>query len=217
MSGGRRINEEAKALIKRLEGLRLAAYQDVAGVWTIGYGTTRGVYEGLTITEATAEHMMNMDLRAFEEGVQAAVEVELSDNQFGALVSFAYNVGLGAFRSSTLLKKLNAGDYEAVPAELAKWVKARVGGQLIRVQGLVNRRAAEAGLWAKGSFASGREVPVEAPTSQAAKQTAQVAGVGGVGLLATLLPGLTGLDWRVGLAIVVAAAVGMAVYFWKKQ
>jgi lysozyme len=216
MSGRRRINEETKALIKRLEGLKLEAYRDVAGVWTIGYGTTAGVYEGQKISEAVADHLLDSDLRKFEEGVDDLVEVELTDNQFGALVSFAYNVGLGALQRSTLLKKLNTGNYGAVPGELMKWNKARVDGQLVVVQGLVNRRAAEAGLWARGAFATGREVAPSAPASVGAQAAAQVAGVGGVGVVATVLPALAGLDWRVGLAIVLVAALGAAIHFWRK-
>jgi lysozyme len=88
------------------------------------------------------------------------VKVDLTDNQFGALVMFAFNAGIGAFKGSTLLKKLNHGNYNAVPAELPKWNKTTIDGKKVVSNGLVNRRAAEAGLWAKGGFiqSSGSQV-----------------------------------------------------------
>ncbi|WP_420361388.1 lysozyme [Ensifer canadensis] len=98
----------------------------------------------MVITEAKAEEILRADLAQFEERVARLVKVPINDNQHAVPVSFDFNTGrLG---KSTLLKKLNAGDYEAVPAELMKWVNA--GGK--RLKGLVNRRAAEAGLWVKG-------------------------------------------------------------------
>lgn len=151
----RHISPEGLTLIKQWEGCRLTAYKDVAGVWTIGYGSTGAhVRAGMTISQAEADALLVADLARFERAVEKLVKVPLSDGQFAALVSFAFNVGEGALQKSTLLKKLNAGNYDAVPGELAKWVNA--GGK--KVQGLVNRRAAEAGLWAKGSFVSSNTV-----------------------------------------------------------
>jgi len=151
----RHISPEGLTLIKQWEGCRLTAYKDVAGVWTIGYGSTGAhVRAGMTISQAEADALLVADLARFERAVEQLVKVPLSDGQFAALVSFAFNVGEGALQKSTLLKKLNAGNYDAAPGELAKWVNA--GGK--KVQGLVNRRAAEAGLWAKGSFVSSNTV-----------------------------------------------------------
>ncbi|MBD3844275.1 lysozyme [Bosea sp. SSUT16] len=153
----RRISPEGLALIKQWEGCKLTAYKDVAGVWTIGYGSTGPhVTAGLKISQEEADQLLLADLDRFERAVERLVKVPLTDGQFAALVSFAFNVGEGAkgFAGSTLLKKLNAGDYAAVPKELMKWVNA--GGK--KVSGLVNRRAAEAGLWAKGSFVSSNTV-----------------------------------------------------------
>lgn len=151
----RHISPEGLTLIKQWEGCRLTAYKDVAGVWTIGYGSTGAhVRAGMTISQAEADALLVADLARFERAVEQLVKVPLSDGQFAALVSFAFNVGEGALQKSTLLKKLNAGNYDAVPGELAKWVNA--GGK--KVQGLVNRRAAEAGLWARGSFVSSNTV-----------------------------------------------------------
>ncbi|MGO4671152.1 lysozyme [Bosea sp. 2RAB26] len=152
----RRISDEGLALIKRWEGCRLTAYRDVAGLLTIGYGSTGAhVRPGLKITQVDADRLLLRDLSRFERAVATLVKVPLNDGQFAALVSFAFNVGEGALVKSTLLKKLNAGNYAAVPAELMKWVNA--GGR--KVEGLVNRRAAEGGLWARGSHVSSNTVP----------------------------------------------------------
>ena len=141
--------------IKQWEGLRLTAYKDSGGILTIGYGHTGpDVKAGMTITEAHAEMLLMRDLSRFEQSVERSVKVPLTDNQFGALVSFAYNVGTAAFERSTLLRKLNEGDYASVPSQLARWNK--VGGRVLA--GLTNRRAAETGLWATGNFVSSADV-----------------------------------------------------------
>ena len=106
-----KINETGLALIKSFEGLRLKAYKCPAGVWTVGYGHTGGdVKAGMIITEEEAEELLRQDLERFEEGVENLVEVELNENQFCALVSLAYNIGLGNFKRSTLLKLINKGN-----------------------------------------------------------------------------------------------------------
>ncbi|MCF8468091.1 MAG: lysozyme [Sneathiella sp.] len=116
-------------LIKGFEGVRLNAYEDGAGVMTIGYGHTGDIKAGETITQGQADAYFLDDVKRVEEAVNAAVTVELKQCQFDALVSFTYNIGDGAFKSSTLLKRLNAGDYDAVPGELDRWVYAgeRIG------------------------------------------------------------------------------------------
>ena len=145
-------NQEALELIKHFEGLRLEAYQDSVGVWTIGYGTTAeaglGIIPqaGLRITESEAERLLKLGLEKFEGYVRDAVTVELTDNQFGALVSFTYNLGPGNLRKSTLLRKLNSGDYAGAAQEFPKWPKA--GGKTL--PGLVRRRQAEKKLFEKG-------------------------------------------------------------------
>jgi lysozyme len=162
----RHINDDGLATIRRFEGLRTKAYKCPAGVWTIGYGHTSAagapkVDAGTVVSTLQAEEILKKDLEKFEGAVTRLVKVPLTANQFAALVSFVYNVGEGAFAKSTLLKKLNKAEYDAVPGELAKWVKA--GGRTLT--GLVNRRAAEAGLWAKGAFVSSRETAPAAPVS----------------------------------------------------
>jgi lysozyme len=132
--------ESAATLVKEFEGCRLVAYRCPAGVWTIGWGHTGPeVRKGLTITQEQADELLEQDLGSVLSGVDRLVTVDLSVGQTAALVSFAYNVGLGALKHSTLLRLLNAGAKEAAAAELAKWTRA--AGRVL--PGLVRRRAAE--------------------------------------------------------------------------
>lgn len=142
----RLINSAGIALIKESEGLRLEAYQDTSGIWTIGWGHTRGVHEHQHCTPEMAEALLESDLMGAEEAVGRLVKVPLTDNQFAALVCFVFNVGEGAFAKSTLLRKLNEGGYSLVPACLKSWIFDN--GKVI--SGLVKRRAAEATLWSMG-------------------------------------------------------------------
>jgi lysozyme len=145
----RSINRAGLELVKRFEGFYSDAYLCPAGVWTIGYGHTAGVYQGQTITEDEAEHLLAEDLGGSASDVERLITVQLSENQFAALVSFTFNVGGGNLQNSTLRRKLNTGDYEAVPFELNRWVKATdpATGKKVTLPGLVRRRAAEAELW----------------------------------------------------------------------
>lgn len=139
-------SENGVNLIKRFEGLELEAYQDIAGIWTIGYGHTGDdVTPGMTITAAQAEAMLRRDLGPREAAVSDAVKVQLNQNEFDALVSFVYNVGAAAFRGSTALGRLNAYPSDRIgAAEALTWFnKATVGGVLREVMGLTRRRAAE--------------------------------------------------------------------------
>lgn len=138
-------SEQGMALTKSMEGLRLEAYQDVAGVWTIGYGHTGPeVCAGQSVTQEEAERLLREDLAQAIGSVRSAVETELSQGQFDALVDFCFNAGRGNFLQSTLLRKVNAGDFAAAAEQFALWVHA--GGKI--VAGLVRRRRAEAALFA---------------------------------------------------------------------
>ena len=130
-------------LIKHFEGCELEAYKCPAGVWTIGYGHIKGVHEGMKITEMQAEEMLKSELHEYEGYINDYVTVPLNQNQFDAMVSWVYNLGGGNLRSSTLLKVLNAGDYDGVPAQMLRWNKA--GGKVL--EGLTRRRQAEADLF----------------------------------------------------------------------
>ena len=139
------INTAGLQLIKEFEGLRLDAYLCPAGVWTVGYGSTGDhVYPGQRITEPEAEELLRKDLWRFEDCVSSQVKVGLTDNEYAALVSFAFNCGCGAFQGSTLLRRLNAGDpkQRVFSEELPKWVRG--GGRVL--PGLVRRREAEIAL-----------------------------------------------------------------------
>lgn len=145
----REVNDAGLALVRGFEGLRTDAYRCPAGVWTIGYGHTGDVRPGQHITPDDAERMLREDLAACGEQVEELITVPLTDCQFAALVSFVFNAGAGSLRGSTLRRRLNTGDYDCAPTELAKWVKALDPrtGQRVPLPGLVRRRAAEGELW----------------------------------------------------------------------
>lgn len=146
---------EGLPLIKEFEGCKLTAYQDIVGVWTIGYGETRwkndqgllvAVWKGLSITQAQADQDVQDRYDGFEKEVRALIKVSVTPNQLGALVSFAYNLGTPNLASSTLLRLLNAGAPPTLVAnQFARWNLA--GGK--EVPGLTRRRAAEAALFLK--------------------------------------------------------------------
>lgn len=132
-----------KDIFREFEGLRLKAYQDIAGIWTIGYGDTEGVTKGMVITKEEAEERLVKRLREFEGYINTLVKVVITQNQFDALVSLVYNIGPTNFKTSTLLKKLNLTDYKGAADEFLRWNKSRVDGELIVVSGLTNRRIKE--------------------------------------------------------------------------
>lgn len=134
-----RTSPKGISLIKSFEGLRLKSYQDSVGVWTIGYGATRGIGPGMTITNEQAERMLMNDIARFEPELDKLAKVPLSQNQWDALMCFVYNLGAANLGSSTLLKRLNAGDYAGAAEQFPRWNKA--GGQVLT--GLAKRRAAE--------------------------------------------------------------------------
>jgi lysozyme len=181
-----RMTSDGLGLIKRFEGFRAEAYRDAVGVLTIGYGHTAmagapDVREGQTITREEGGRILDRDVDAFARGVAKCLARELAPPQFSALVSFAYNVGLGNFRKSSVLKAVNSGALDAVPRRLQLWVKA--GGRVL--PGLVKRRAAEAAMFAGGAEEVARTAPVEAlpgkpvfeSTTNIAAMVSAIAGV----------------------------------------
>ena len=135
-----KISGEGKALIKKFEGCELESYKCSAGVWTIGYGHTAGVKEGNKINQEEAEELLTKDLEEFENYVTDLVKVDLTEEQFDALVAWTFNLGPSNLKNSTMLKVLNNSQYDKVPSEMKRWNKA--GGEVL--EGLMRRRDAEA-------------------------------------------------------------------------
>ena len=145
-----KVSAKGLKLVTDFEGFRGAAYQDVVGVWTICYGSTENVYEGETITKGAAEVRLKLEMAKYEKGVLEACTLPPNQNQFDALCSFAYNVGVGGMKKSSVIKAHNRGDFDAAARAFGLWNKA--GGKVYT--GLTRRRAAEAVLYLS---------PVEAP------------------------------------------------------
>ena len=144
------LSDNGMKLLEQFEGLRLEAYLDSAGIATIGFGSIKypngnKVKLGDKTTKAQAKEYKLHDLKEFEYTVNTSVKVPLTQNQYDALVSLSYNIGSGAFKKSTLLKKLNSGDYKGAAEQFLVWNKVNSK----RVQGLVNRREAERNLFLK--------------------------------------------------------------------
>lgn len=235
-----KVSKAGLNLIKEFEGVRLEAYKCPANVWTIGIGHTSAagapeVVPGMKITLQQAYDILNRDLDQYEEAVNKLVKVPLTQNQFDALVSFVYNVGVGSFQKSTLLKKLNAGDYSAVPGELMKWTKA--GGK--ELPGLVRRRRAEAALWrgVNETESIGDDARVEPDLPKPSKSMVAskegnaallTAGLGGVSAARdvvdtvrqagesaqSLIQMLMSPGFLLPVAIVIA---GLAIWYWRRQ
>jgi lysozyme len=152
------LSENGFKIIKNFEGLRLTAYRDVAGVWTIGYGSTR-YHDGRRVkpgdslaSEAQADALFHNTLGQYEDAVNQSVKVPLTQNQFDTLVSFAYNEGTGALRESTLLAKLNEKNYKEAAAHFLAWDKITdpKTGKKIVCDTLAQRRREESRLFLAG-------------------------------------------------------------------
>lgn len=216
----RTVNRETIDHVKRWEGLKLTAYPDPGSrdgnPLTIGYGHVSDgflkVTRGLTISPKQAEDALEFDLNETAVKVDELVTVDLSDNQFGALVSFALNVGTGAFAKSTLLKKLNKGDYAAVPSELAKWVNN--DGK--KMQGLVNRRAAEAGLWAKGEHVASKGVKADKVAPPIVDKESVSWGAGILATLGSTFAGSGPLQWAFAAILILAFGIGAYLFLSKR-
>ncbi len=206
------VTDEGFDLIKQFEGLRNTAYRDPVGVWTIGYGHTSmasapEVVAGLTISEAEAGKILARDVAQFARGVRALVRVDLSDGQFSALVSFAFNVGLGALKKSSVLTAVNARDFAAVPRRLQLWTKA--GGHVL--PGLVKRRAAEAAL-----FASASVVVVQPTQAKPLEQSKTIWSAALVMLLALVQAWLSASVKVAAFAVLLLMAAGLAVIIFER-
>lgn len=203
------VNEQ---LIKKWEQLRLTAYKPTPNdVWTIGWGHTLGVTEGMVIDQNQAEQFFQQDVSEAENAVNQYVKVGLTQHQFDALVSFTFNEGVGAFRSSTLLRKLNAGDYQGAANEFPRWNKQ--GSKTL--QGLVNRRADEMAyfLEADGAVALSSSADAPDPLKVLAKSKELWVGSGasvtGVASAASMLTAKAQIILSVGLCV---ALVGVGAF-----
>ena len=227
------------ALLKKFEGCKLKAYRCPANILTIGYGHTSAageplVKEDMVITQDQAEQILKHDLVKYEKGVSDLVKVPLTQHQFDVLVDFAYNAGLGNLKTSTLLKRVNASDFDAVPTELMKWTKG--GGK--ELPGLVRRRRAEAEWWRdlankpiveEEQRADPDPVPVKTITeSKQANGAVVIGALGSVGaakevvtqvqeandLFTTVITMLKDPNFLIMVAVVV---IGGAIWYWRKQ
>ena len=210
-------------LIKDEEGYRAKAYKDAVGVWTIGYGTTNPTvaFEGNEIGKVKAETYLRQDVESAEDAIRRFVKVELDQHQFDALVSFVYNVGEGAFRKSTLLKKLNSGDTLGAANEFPRWVYAK--GK--KLNGLIKRRNKERALFLEGVVLPEKhplesnispEPVVDTPSTDRSVRVA--AGVGGAGVLAKAAEQLEPLAYYSEYIMwaFIALSIGALIYTWGK-
>ncbi len=140
----KKLSENGRRFIEVHEGLSLDAYQDGAGIWTIGYGHTKGVHEGMSCSSLQADEWLSEDVAPCEQAVNADVKVALTQNQFDALCSFCFNLGTASLASSTLLKDLNMGQYLAAADQFLRWVHDANGNI---EPGLVKRRQDERALF----------------------------------------------------------------------
>jgi len=233
-------------LLKKFEGCKLKAYRCPANVCTIGYGHTSAagapmVNDGMTITQAQAEDILKRDIVKYEIAVMDLVKVKLTQNQFDVLTDFAYNAGVGNLKSSTMLKKINSGNLDAVPSELMKWTKG--GGKVL--PGLVRRRQAAGAWWTAGAapvtpeqvFDHEQEHRLEpdAPSPQRTMADSKqgnaavlTAGLGGLGIAKEVASQaqeasdtanqLAGLFANPNFLIMVAVVgLAAAIWFWRKK
>jgi lysozyme len=197
-----KMTDEGLALIREFEGFRETAYRDATGIWTIGFGHTSAagkpeVTPDMTVTRARGEVILRNDVAMFVDGVTELLRVPLSDAQFSALVSFAYNVGITNFARSSVLACVNARDFDNVSRRLGLWVKA--GNRTL--PGLIRRRAAEAALFASGETANDR-LP-DLPLGKAPLQSRTI-----LAAILAMLAGITqrsvhGISWLEVLFLVV--------------
>jgi lysozyme len=160
-----------RAAIKRREGERLTAYKDSVGIWTIGVGHTTAagppaVKAGMKITAKQSDEILARDLTAVEDDLNAVVKVPVNQNQFDALASIHFNIGPGSFRSSTLLRKLNAKDYAGAADQFLVWNKGTINGQKVAITGLTNRRKEERAQFLSTTVAAAPEpAPIPKPVA----------------------------------------------------
>ena len=217
---------EAVCEIARSEGCRLKAYRCPAGVPTIGWGHTGGVKMGDTCTQEQADGWFSIDLSVYADGVQRELKRDASDNELGAMVSLAYNIGLHGFAKSTVLKRHNEGDRQSAARAFALWNKARINGVLQVVDGLTSRRAREAAMYLSDDS---QPMPQTVEPESSLKKS-PIAQASAAAVLATVLGTLTestetgqvvaaalGIQPAFGVLLVVLWSGGVSLYQRIKQ
>lgn len=202
-------------LVKNWEQLRLIAYKPTPNdVWTIGWGHTKDVTEGMTITADQAEQFFREDVSGAENAVNTLVKVKLNQNQYDALVDFVFNLGYGNFAHSTLLRKLNAGDYQGAADEFPKW--DHQAGKVLA--GLTRRRADERAKFLEADSAGPAVAMAEGPDPLKilAKSKEIVAGSGaslvGVSSIVGSLSSNAQVALVVGLSVALIAFGGFIIW-----
>lgn len=221
-TGAHRISEKGEALIRKWEGFYPEPYYDSVGVLTIGYGTIANsdlgieVKPGMRIDKARANELMGIELRWMESEVNKLLRVPLNQDQYDAVMSFVYNLGVGRLKQSTLLKRINAKDFSRADDEFEKWVYAtdRRTGQRYKLKGLMNRREDEAKLFRGEAITDLAYAPKVKPVPRSVpaqhesemKDSPSWVGVGG-GLMAALIA----LRETMVQNPVLAAAIGVGI------
>jgi lysozyme len=233
----RRISSCGLKLIKSWEGLYLGAYRDPVGVWTIGYGHTNlsgvgpKVIPGLRLRDQrhAEDILLNVLAEVYEPALRRHIKVPLNQHQWDAMVTWVYNLGEGNLAKSTLLKRINQGRFEAVPAEMMKYNKARdrATGRMAEYRGLTNRRRAEAGMW-RGLGVEAC-LPIQGVTTTAAPRADLAAPpaepltesdkwIERTGVLAPIVTALTSMaDWKVALVLALTAVSVIAYFAWRNR
>jgi lysozyme len=186
------VSKDCVELVKKFEGLHklkddgmVHAYRCPAGKWTCGFGATKGVRSGVKWTKEYSEMRLIEDLEEHGKIVKKYVNVPLTQSQYDSLTSFVFNLGGGAFRTSTLLKRLNSGKYDECPEQIMRWNKARVDGKLTPLRGLTRRRTAEAAIFSRDAQLpsdEGGPQMVQKPTAEAPKSLAKSKTMAGAGI-----------------------------------
>jgi len=186
------VSRDCIELVKKFEGLHkvkedgmVHAYRCPAGRYTCGYGATKGVRSGTIWSKEYCEQRLIEDLEEHGKIVKRLVNVPLTQGQYDALTSFVFNLGGGAFKSSTALKRLNKGLYDDVPEQLQRWNKAKVDGKLQPLRGLTRRRAAEAAIFSRDAQLpsdEGGPQMVQKPTAEAPKKLTKSKTMVGAGV-----------------------------------
>jgi lysozyme len=210
------MTEEGLDLIKQFEGFRSTAYRDPVGIWTIGYGHTTmagapEVKAGLTISRGEGADILARDVAHVADGVRKLLTVPLTPQQFSALVSFAYNVGLGGLAKSSVLAAVNRKDFEAVPRRLHLWSKA--GGRVL--PGLVRRRAAEAALFMSGVTAI-KPAPVETIEAKPLRESKTIWSAVVVMIMAVAQIWLAATLKLAGLVLLFLIIAGLALIIYER-